>query len=358
MMKLLCIGDIAISKDDRLEGGWEPPIQLQQDTRILFNCELPIGFKVNPVERSSGPRLIAHPGTASILQAWAPGFAALANNHILDAGEPGLVNTIDQVQKAGLVTFGAGADQAEICKPIFWETQEGTLAMVNWVFPETHPDWRCIPGPNCWPGMDEAKNIIRGLKPQADWVMVQAHWSDELFPYPRPEDRDIAQELVEAGVDMWISHHPHVVRGMEQIGCCPVFYSLGNFYFSDFPATPTGILERQAPRNRESLGVLVSFQKGKAPEVQILSFWQEKGRVIRDPSNRAARRLEAVSRSLRQFHGSDYQRWRSDQYARFVRYGYLWQFRLFQLGLPGIFQTLWRKFFNSLPDKSSGLRNS
>ena len=54
-------------------------------------------------------------------------------------------------------------------------------------------------------------------KGEADWVMVVVHWSDELFPYPRPEDRATARELAQMGADLVVGHHPHVVRGMEII---------------------------------------------------------------------------------------------------------------------------------------------
>ena len=100
-------------------------------------------------------------------------------------------------------------------KPLIWETKEGKLAIVNWIFPETNPDWMAIPGPNCFPGVNQAKQVICDLKQDNDWVMVLAHWSDELFPYPRLEDRIIAQEFAHTGLDIFVGHHPHVVRGFE-----------------------------------------------------------------------------------------------------------------------------------------------
>ena len=45
--------------------------------------------------------------------------------------------------------------------------------------------------------------------------MVVVHWSDEHFPYPLVEDRQIARRIPESGADIIIGHHPHVVRGME-----------------------------------------------------------------------------------------------------------------------------------------------
>ena len=235
-VQLLYLGDVAPAGKNVSVGPWVPPADVVpgDESRILFNWELPMGDTTNPVPRSAGPRLMASPDALSLIKPWSPGFAALANNHVLDAGEHGLAYTVESLNKAGFVTVGAGRNREDISKPLIWETSAGRLAVVNWVFPETTPDWMSEPGPNCWPGFAAAERTIGELKRDSDWVTVVVHWSDELFPYPRLEDRDIARHLADMGVDLIVGHHPHVVRGMELIGTCPVFYSLGNFYFSDF----------------------------------------------------------------------------------------------------------------------------
>ena len=299
---------------------------------MLFNWEFPIGEAINPQPRSSGPRYLAHPDSPYVLQKWTPGFAALANNHILDAGEDGLAKTIQTLTEIGFTILGAGQTWEEIARPVFWETSEGRLAMVNWVFPETHPEWMCMPGPNCWPGLREAERTIQDLKRRADWVLIRVHWSDEFFPYPRPEDRAIARELARMGVDLVIGDHPHVVRGMEIIDSCPIFYSIGNLYFSYEP-TDLGGWNMRAPRNREGLGIQVSFRRDRRPEYRSLSFWKLKKRVVRDPTRRAATRLEHVSRPLHQFQDSEYAEWYVKKRAVFDQWGYRWHFRLWNLGM-------------------------
>src|SRR4030042_1186441 len=186
-MQLLCLGDVALADKNLLQSAWETPGGLKpaDDSRVLFNWELPIGSIINPIPRSSGPRLLSNPGSPNVIRKWAPGFSALATNHILDAGEQGLAATIESLTQAGFTTVGAGRTREEIIKPLFWKTNEGRLAIVNWVFPETHPDWMAVPGPNCWPGGTEAKKAIEQLRSHVDWVVVAVHWSDELFPYPR-----------------------------------------------------------------------------------------------------------------------------------------------------------------------------
>ncbi len=119
-MRLLCLGDIAISDGDMPV--W-PPLRADEvsdgEHACLLNWELPLGEALNSRPRSSGPRLIAHPRAAAVVSRWAPGYAALATNHVLDAGEQGLADTIASLQAAGFDIVGAGRTQEEIRRPLF-----------------------------------------------------------------------------------------------------------------------------------------------------------------------------------------------------------------------------------------------
>jgi len=346
-VQLLCLGDIAITDKSLLPWGLPGDIRPGGETKVLFNWELPISDRVNPVPRSSGPRLVAHPDSWRVIQQWAPGFAALANNHILDGGEAGLAKTLERLSQAGFHMVGAGRTRDEIDRPLFWETAEGRVAILNWVFPETHPDWLSIPGPCCWPGLDRARETIQGLKRLADWVMLVAHWSDEHFSFPRPADRIMALELAQMGVDVVVGHHPHVVRGMERIGHCPVFYSIGNFFFSDLSDSAHVRGMGKAPRNREALGILLSFFRGRKPEYKIVSFWQADRRTMVDPARRAFRRMERSSRPLVRFPGAGYAEWYALQRAWFDRWAARWHFGVRRLGIRGTIMQVFKKYLLS-----------
>jgi len=334
-MQILCIGDIAISNPPGVS--WAPAggITPGADARILFNWELPLGNTLNPNPRSSGPRLVSHPDSLEALQRWAPGFSALATNHILDAGAEGFTESLASLRRAGFQTVGAGTSTAEIQQPLIWETGEGKLAIVNWVFPETHPECGVFPGPNCWPGLQEARAAIQSIKQQVDWVLVLVHWSDELFAFPRSEDRQIARELAGMGADIIIGHHPHVVRGIEMVGSCPVFYSLGNYFFSDFRDARGNWIVQSAPLNREGLGVLVDFDRDRGLTYQLLSFIQVEQKAIADPRQRAARQAKRTSAPL-SLSLNDYESWYKHKRQRFDRWLGRWYFGVRRLGVRGI----------------------
>jgi hypothetical protein len=332
---LLCIGDIALAA--RLQGQkeWAVPGGLVpgSDSQVLFNWEFPMGEKLNDTPRQRGERFRAFPDAVDMLANWAPGIAALATNHILDAGQDGLLETMGALRRAGFRIAGAGMSTGEAEQPLFWETTQGRLAIINWVFAETHPDWMAVPGPNCWPGVEQARMQVNAARRGADWVLVVAHWSDELFAYPRPEDREIASALADMGVDIVIGHHPHVVRGMEMIGSCPVFYSLGNFYFSEQKDDQGNWILKEAPRTREALGVGLSFQRGRRPEYQLFSFWNNGKEAVHDPAGRAARRLKSTSAPLVKHKNDAYARWYQRRRARFDRLDYRWHFVLRRRGV-------------------------
>jgi len=348
-MRLLCLGDVAISSNENKIPNLTIPTEINVDheTRILFNWEVPIGNQINPIPRTSGGiRLVAPPNSVKSIANWAPGFAALATNHMMDAGENGLHETMHILQKNGFKTFGAGFDHDEISKPMIWETNEGKLAIVNWVFPETDPDWNRIPGSNCWPGKEQAKKIIEDLKNESDWILAYLHWSNELFPYPSEDDRQVAESLVFAGVDIVIGHHPHVVRGMEEIECAKIFYSLGNFYFSDFS---NGTNERNsvwAPKNKESIGVLIEFVTGNPPSVQVHSFRQTKNKVIIDPKQSAIKDNIRLSKPFLQIQSQGYKKWYERQFKLFSKYYIWWNFGIRKLGLRGLFNYTINKLRN------------
>ena len=350
-MRLICIGDIGIHGSIPSQNPWPRPLgsrNYEDETCLLFNWEFPCGITSTSKPRpgAGARRFVAPPSSVQLLQEWPPATAALANNHLMDAGASGITTTIEALREIGISSFGVGITSHLAPQSWIWETKEGRLAIINWVTTETHPDPpdNTGLGPNLWPGYDEAKVQIANLRLCADWVIVYLHWSDELFSYPRPADRQMAKRLVELGVDAVVGHHPHVVRGFETIDGRPVFYSLGNYFFSDVQS-PTGEwILRQVARNREALIIEFNLRKGKKLTWDLHSYWQKGTSTCRDPRRRAIHRAKKVSQP---FNLPDYDTWYNKARRRFDKFGYRLQFRLPQIGWLGALNWLLRSILRS-----------
>ena len=124
------------------------------------------------------------------------------------------------------------------------------------------------------------------------------HWSDECFSFPSPEDRLLAGKLLDGGADAVIGNHPHVIRGAEIIRDRQVFYSLGNFFFSDVRSPSGSWIRKQVRRNREALVVELKFRRGERLAWDIYSYWRGAHETRPDWKERAVRRFTKVSRPL------------------------------------------------------------
>ena len=74
--------------------------------------------------------------------------------------------------------------------------------------------------------------VIEEAKKSSDYVIVYVHWGTEGMLYPQEDMRQLAQSFVQAGADAVIGNHSHRLQGVEYIDGVPVFYGLGNFWFS------------------------------------------------------------------------------------------------------------------------------
>ena len=339
-MRLICIGDVALDEQRDVLEKWQRPLAhlyVAQRTCILFNWQFPCANASVKKPRMSGSmrRYVAPVGAVQVIKNWVPAVAGLANNHLMDGGVDGVVETVESLKGVGIDIVGGGLTNNEISRPWIWEGPEGRVGVLNWVTPETHPEGPDPSGigPNVWPGESLALRAITALRRSVDWVIVYMHWSDECFSFPRPQDRLLAGKLLDGGADAVIGNHPHVIRGAEIISDRPVFYSLGNFFFSNVRSPAGGWIRKQVRRNREALVVEFKFTRGKRLAWDIYSYWRGAHETRPDWKERALRRFIKVSRPLSL---DGYDEWYRQSLGRFNRWGYRLQFRLPVIGLRGM----------------------
>lgn len=160
---------------------------------------------------------------------------SLANNHTLDWGVTGLKDTMDVLSDHEIPYVGAGRNAREAFAPHYVERGGMKIAILGFtrVIPET--SWKA--GAET-PGLADvydsalALKTITEAKSQADLVVVMAHWGKERERDFNDTQRELGRSFIDAGADLVIGSHPHVLQGLEPYNGKWIAYSTGNFIFT------------------------------------------------------------------------------------------------------------------------------
>ncbi|MCG3179695.1 MAG: hypothetical protein BIFFINMI_02036 [Phycisphaerae bacterium] len=239
--ELLLAGDLCpIERLDPMLAGGDVATAFG-DTLALFrsadaaavNIESPL-CRANAPIRKDGPNFRCDPAIAAALASAGVGLACLANNHIMDQGQAGLVETIDALEAAGVAHVGASdaRDGGDPAGPVLLERGGLRIAVVNIAEGEFS---RMRNGAGA-AGLDPVANcdLTRRAAASADLAVVVMHAGNELMLFPSPRMRQRCRELIDAGAAAVVCHHAHVPQGIEVYRGRPIAYSLGNFLF-DWP---------------------------------------------------------------------------------------------------------------------------
>lgn len=164
-------------------------------------------------------------------------FLSLANNHVLDYGPTPLADTVAALDTAGISHAGAGKDQDAAWKPGVVERNGAKVAYL--AYSHIAPaGFIAQPGrPGMASGKMDPERVVRAVREAAktnDYVIVSFHWGVEYEDNANAEQRKWAHRVIDAGADMVLSHHPHVIQGIEFYGGKMIAYSLGDFVFDHY----------------------------------------------------------------------------------------------------------------------------
>lgn len=178
----------------------------------------------------------------------------LANNHTLDMGVEGLLDTMQHLDEAGLPHVGAGNNDTEAFEPVILETKGIKVAYLGLSRVVPVVEWKAE---KYRAGVAETYDTTRAVKAiaaakeQADLVVVLVHWGKEREEQPEDYQRSYAREYIDAGADLVIGSHPHVLQGFEHYKGKWIAYSLGNFIFNmttNEANAETGVLDARCTR--------------------------------------------------------------------------------------------------------------
>ena len=155
----------------------------------------------------------------------------ICNNHIMDAGELGLVSTLNEAKRLGVRTIGAGRDLKEAREPIILKDAGGIGLFGVGYQRGCKPAGIDTPGCLSWSDTATIQDTIDRIKKICRWCIVVSHGGEEFTSLPSPYTRNRYLSYLDMGADIVVSHHPHVPMNYEIIGDKAIFYSLGNFIF-------------------------------------------------------------------------------------------------------------------------------
>lgn len=265
---LLAVGDVALLHplDSASPESGEVWDYLRSSDLATANLELPLTASGACVDKVITLR--ANPEVAPSLRETGIGLVTLANNHTLDYGAEGLYDTLSALRDAGVGAVGCGRDLEEAMQPTWVSLGETSVAVFG-LASTLPPGFAAGPGrPGIAPvrarsrfyvdavTLDEQPGMspwvetevveedlqracerVESTREEADLVVIHIHWGvpngwcaafqGPLADYQRP----LGYALIDAGADLVLGHHPHVVHGVERYKDGLIAYSLGHFLF-------------------------------------------------------------------------------------------------------------------------------
>lgn len=286
MSKILFLGDLFFDYDNI-------PIDIEEISNYIkrnnYKCILNLEgtlFQSKHKIKKRGPNLCQSTKIIEVLKKLNVIGVTLANNHIYDYGEEGLLKTIEILRKNNIKYCGAGKNISESLKPmeIIYDEKKIVIYNFGWRIEETVNAQKKKSGS----APRKEKKILNTIKEKSENEIIIPifHWGFEYNIYPLPIDICLAHKLIEQkNVDMIIGHHSHCIQSFELYKETPIYYSLGNFYFSSRRDSFSNIEYPEGIKDKSDYGLGVVYDlDNKNVEKEILLFYDGKETKILEDS--------------------------------------------------------------------------
>jgi len=249
-VSMLHFGDIMVGRAvaPKIAEGLNP---FEKITVLFKDFDLVIANLEGPITETTDcqkKEIVFHfpPSTAQLLKSNGFSIVNLANNHGYDCKSIGLADTKRYLNQAEVGYFGTIAGSTDVAtRPV--NGKSIAFLGADLIDPGTER-------------LQAFLDSITAAKKGHDLVVVNAHWGDEYKPLPNMRQQTIGHQIIDAGADLLIGHHPHVIETAEVYKGKAIFYSLGNFVFDQY-----------MPGTKEGLGVGV-IEKEKATHFILYPF--------------------------------------------------------------------------------------
>lgn len=232
-------GDIGFDK--YMDGKWEDEEFLSADVldflrsgdHLVVNVEgaMTLGEKSDVAGTAAKLTHSMNPEATKFLKKIGADVWNLCNNHIMDAGAKGVLDTLSIARECNVKTLGAGMNIDEASSPLIFPEAGGIGLLAVGYERACRKAGADSPGCLNWSDMKIVQKRIEEIKKSCKWCVIVAHDGEEFTALPSPYTRNRFMKYLEMGADIVVAHHPHVPMNYERVGDKLIFYSLGNFVF-------------------------------------------------------------------------------------------------------------------------------
>lgn len=202
---------------------------LENSDLCIANLEAPAIESPSPIKKT-GPILSCKPNDIKLLKESNISYLSLANNHIKDHGDKGVLNTIDSCRMNNIHCFGAGTGLKDAKKPLVVSLKEKNIGVISFAESEFNIAGTSKPGANPYDPLDSYDDVNK-LKNECDYVVVLFHGGIEHFEYPSPLLKKRCRKFVDCGANIVICQHSHCIGSYEQYRDSHIIYGQGNSVF-------------------------------------------------------------------------------------------------------------------------------
>ncbi|MEK6711441.1 MAG: CapA family protein [Nitrospinota bacterium] len=302
---LVLVGDIEINRE-------EPGEVFDHVLPVLREAGLRFGGLESSLSDKGTPlmgKIVMRHSPRMIEGYLAAGFDVLAfgTNHCLDYGIEPFVETLDLLDRRGILHSGAGRNAAEARRPAIAERNGVRVGFLTYLL-EYPMGWWALPekpgvvpirqDPLVGPPYVNQEDLeamvadVQRTRPLVDVLVVTGHWGSSQSRTVTLSQRAVAHAAIDAGADLVIGSHPHILQGVEVYKGKGIFYALGNFVLDH--AHPMF-----APTVKESILVKCFIEGGKIARlsfVPVLIGPDGKPRILEEGEERCREILATMEK--------------------------------------------------------------
>lgn len=290
MMRVLFCGDVMVG--GRLpynEGGRYITSEMMEYLHSFdilagtLECAIGTGIEMDPAKMSTTKSII-YARDEDFFRILDMGFdvLSLANNHATDLGKEGLRNTIRLLDENHIKHCGAGMNLSEARQPAVITKDNMSIAIIGCLFSGVSPTIFHVATDTDYgvyqTTIEQIEDQIREVKACYDKVVIMPHWGEEYTYLPPLYCKSYARRMIEAGADLIIGDHPHIINPVVKFNNVSCYFSLGNFLFPDrFLEVPRPTFYPDVNSNFNSIKRVWSYPK--TVDEPILSVHRGRNRV-------------------------------------------------------------------------------